>query len=271
MTIGVLRERGVSQRAIARQLGVHENAVRYRLRRLATQARDRRADQVSSVASHAEAVAHWMASAGAGGMNGFALYEWLVAEHGFAGSYKAVQRFVRAQYPKPRLRVRRRVETPPGAQAQADWAEYPGVEVGGERVDLSAFHLVLSHARYEAVVWSVRQDELAWLAVHNAALTRLGGVPAVIRVDNPKTAIAWGAGPWGVVNERYAAYARALRFHVDATRPRAPQEKAYASYCTLSAMCGTSFSRRLWERRFRLCLLGAWSLGGSKSHSCLSL
>jgi transposase len=225
MTIEVLRERGVSQRAIARQLGVHENAVRYRLKRLATQARDRRADRVSSVASYADAVAHWMASAGASGMNGLALYDWLVAEHGYAGSYKAVQRFVRAQYPKPRLRVRRRVETPPGAQAQADWAEYPGVCVGGERVDLSAFHLVLSHARYEAVVWSLRQDELAWLAVHNAALTRLGGVPAVIRIDNLKTAIGWGAGPWGVLNERYAAYARALRFHVDATRPRAPQEK----------------------------------------------
>ena len=202
MTIEVLRERGVSQRAIARQLGVYENAVRYRLKRLAAGAHDRRADKVSSVAPLAAAVAHWMDSVAAGGVSGLALYEWLVAEHGYAGSYKAVQRFVRAQYPKPRLRVRRRVETPPGAQAQADWAEYPGVAVGGERVDLSAFHLVLSHARYEAVVWSVRKDELAWLAVHNAALTRLGGVPAVIRVDNPKTAIAWGAGPWGVVNDR---------------------------------------------------------------------
>jgi IS30 family transposase len=40
MTIEVLRERGVSGRAIARQLGVHENAVRYRLKRLATQARE---------------------------------------------------------------------------------------------------------------------------------------------------------------------------------------------------------------------------------------
>lgn len=247
MTIEVLRKRGVSQRAIARQLGVHENAVRYRLKRLATQARDRRADQVSSVASHAEAVAHWMASVGAVGMNGLALYEWLVAEHGFAGSYKAVQRFVRAQYPKPRLRVRRRVETPPGAQAQADWAEYPGVEVGGERLDLSAFHLVLSHARYEAVVWSVRQDELAWLAVHNAALTRLGGVPAVIRVDNPKTAIAWGAGPWGVLNERYAAYARALRFHVDATRPRAPQEKGKVERRVRAQRVGFDPYREAWR------------------------
>ncbi len=80
MTIGVLRERGLSQRAIARQLGVHENAVRYRLRRLATQARDRRADKVSSVAPYAEAVAYWMGTAGASGVNGLALHQWLVAE-----------------------------------------------------------------------------------------------------------------------------------------------------------------------------------------------
>jgi transposase len=247
MTIEVLRERGVSQRAIARQLGVHENAVRYRLARLAAQARDRRADQVSSVAPYAQAVAHWMDGTSGGGVNGLALYEWLVAEHGYAGSYKAVQRFVRAQYPKPRLRVRRRVETPPGAQAQADWAEYPGVRVGGERVDLSAFHLVLSHARYEAVVWSVRKDELAWLAVHNAALRRLGGVPAVIRVDNPKTAMATGAGPWGVVNERYAAYARALRFHVDATRPRAPEEKGKVERRVLAQRVGFDPYREAWR------------------------
>jgi transposase len=247
MTIEVLRERGVSQRAIARQLGVHENAVRYRLRRLAAGARDRRADKVSSVAPLAAAVAHWVDSAAPGGVNGLALYEWLVAEHGFSGSYKAVQRFVRAQYARPRLRVRRRVETPPGAQAQADWAEYPDLVVGGERVDLSAFHLVLSHARYEAVVWSVRKDELAWLAVHNAALTRLGGVPAVVRVDNPKTAIAWGAGPWGVVNERYAAYARALRFHVDATRPRAPEEKGKVERRVLAQRTGFDPYRVEWR------------------------
>jgi hypothetical protein len=105
MTIEVLRERGVSGRAIARQPGIHETAVRYRLKRLATQARDRRADQVSSVAPLSAAVAHWMERGSAGGMNGQALYEWFAAEHGYAGSYKAVQRFVRAHYPLPRLRV----------------------------------------------------------------------------------------------------------------------------------------------------------------------
>jgi transposase len=247
VTIGVLFERGMSKRAIARQLGVDEKAVRYRLARLATKARDRRADQASSVAPYAEAVAHWMAGASGAGVNGLALYEWLVAEHAFAGSYKAVQRFVRAEYLQPRIRARRRVETPPGAQAQADWAEFRGVVVGEVPRDLFAFHLVLSHSRYEAIVWSERTDELAWLSVHNAALRRLGGVPGVIRVDNTKTAIGWGAGPWGVVNGRYAVYARTLRFHVDATRPRAPEEKGKVERRILAHKAGFDPRRRTWR------------------------
>jgi transposase len=248
MTIEVLHERGMSNRAIARQLGVHENAVRYRLQRLASGAVDGRSGKVHAAEPWAEAIAHWMSSSAASrGANGVALYEWLVAEHGYAGSYKAIQRFVRAKYPKPALRVRRRVETPPGAQAQADWAEFSGIQVGESVVDLSAFHLVLSHSRMEAIVWSERQDELAWLAVHNAALRKLGGVPGVIRVDNTKTAIAQGAGPWGVINERYATYARTLRFHVDATRPRAPQEKGKVERRILAHKTGFDPRRNGWR------------------------
>jgi len=248
MTIGVLHERGVSKRAIARQLGVDEKAVRYRLHRLASGAVDGRSAKPHSAEPWAEAIAYWMKSGEAArGVNGLALYEWLVAEHGYTGSYKAIQRFVRARYPEPKLRVRRRIETPPGAQAQADWAEFPSLVVGEEPVDLHAFHLVLSHSRQEAIVWSERADELAWLTVHNAALQRLGGVPAVIRVDNTKTAIARGAGPWGVINERYATYARTLRFHVDATRPRAPQEKGKVERRILAHKTGFDPRRRRWR------------------------
>jgi transposase len=191
MTIEVLHERGVAKRAIARQLGIDEKAVRYRLARLAAGARDRRAGKAFAAEPWAEVIGHWMREAEAGrGVNLQELYAWLAGEHGYVGSYKAIQRFVRARFPRPRLRVRRRVETPPGAQAQADWGAFPGLVVGNVEVELHAFHLVLSHSRHEAIVWSERQDELAWLTVHNAALTRIGGVPAVIRVDNTKTAIA---------------------------------------------------------------------------------
>jgi len=248
VTIEVLHERGVSNRGIARHLGVTEHAVRYRLRRRSEGRPDGRAAKPLSAEPWAEAIAHWMGSAESyRGVNGQALYEWLVAEHGYSGTYKAIQRFLRARYPRPKLRVRRRVETPPGAQAQADWGTFPGLVVGGIERDLHAFHLVLSHSRMEAVVWSERLDELAWLSVHNAALRRLGGVPAVIRVDNTKTAIAQGAGPWGVVNERYATYSRTLRFHVDATRPRAPQEKGKVERRILAHKTGFDPRHRPWR------------------------
>ena len=57
MTIEVLHERGMSNRAIARQLGIHENAVRYRLGRLASGAVDGRSGKVHSAEPWAEAIA----------------------------------------------------------------------------------------------------------------------------------------------------------------------------------------------------------------------
>jgi transposase len=226
MTIGVLHERGCSNRAIARQLGIDEKAVRYRLARRASGARDGRADKSFRAEGLEAVIAHWLERSGERrGVNLQALHEHLVAEHGYRGSYKSVQRYVRAKFPKPRARTRRRVETPPGAQGQVDWGEFPGVVIGGEPIDLHAFHLVLSHSRMEAIVWSERADQLAWLHVHNEALRRLGGVPAVLRVDNVKTAVVQGAGPWGTLNETYRRYAKGVRFHIDAARPRTPQDK----------------------------------------------
>ena len=46
-----------------------------------------------------------------------------------------------------------------------------------------------------------------------------------MRIDNVKTAIATGAGAWGKINETYQAFARDLKFHIDACQPRHPQAK----------------------------------------------
>ncbi|MHC4066375.1 MAG: IS21 family transposase [Planctomycetota bacterium] len=226
MTIEVLHERGCSNREIGRKLGVDEKAVRYRLARLASGARDGRAEKPFLAEALHAVIAHWLEQTSSRrGVNLQVLHEYLVAEHGYRGSSKSVQRYVRAKFPAPKIRTRRRVETPPGAQGQVDWGEFPGVVVGGQRIDLHAFHLVLSHSRMEAIVWSERADQLAWLHVHNEALRRLGGVPAVLRVDNVKTAVVKGAGPWGTLNETYRRYAKGVRFHIDAARPRTPQDK----------------------------------------------
>ena len=227
MTIEVLAERGCSRREIARQLGVDEKTVRYRLAQRGRTEPDGREEKPFAADGMAAPIGAWVADAQArgAGLNLMELHEHLVAEHGYTGSYKSVQRFVRAKYPPPKLRARRRVETPPGAQAQADWAEFRGVQIASELLVLYAFCLLLSHSRMRAVVWSLRKDQLAWHHVHNEALRRIGGVPAVIRVDNEKTAVERGAGSWGVINASYRTYARAARFHIDPSRPRSPRDK----------------------------------------------
>ena len=80
---------------------------------------------------------------------------------------------------------------------------------------------------------------LAWLGCHTACFTRLGGVPATVRIDNEKTAIVRGAGVWGRINPTYRRYATVLHFHIDACPPRQPQSKG-------------KVERRVRDQRFAL-------------------
>ena len=233
MTIEVLQQRGQSQSQTARILGVSEGAVRYHLRRARDGAADRR-QKPSWIEQRglAEAVAHWwQAQAEVLGQERppsvQLLHEFLRAEHGYDGSYKSVRKFVRARYGRPPIRPFRRVETPPGAQTQSDWGEFPRLDLGDPDgpTTVYAFVMVLSHSRKEAVVWSRSMDQLAGHHVHNEAYRRLGGVAAVNRIDNLKTGIARGCGAWGQINEQYRVYARMMGFHVDACEVRAPEQK----------------------------------------------
>lgn len=96
--------------------------------------------------------------------------------------------------------------------------------VGSELKTLNAF-LTLSHSRYNVVVWSESQDTLSWLHCQNRAFERIGGIPAVVRVDNTKTAVVRGAGPWGELNTTHKRYATTVRFHIDPCLPGSPEPK----------------------------------------------
>ncbi|HEX5011355.1 MAG TPA: IS21-like element helper ATPase IstB, partial [Planctomycetota bacterium] len=227
---------------------MREGTVRYHLARQAAGATDGRVRQVSKATAFATAIEHWLdAQAEGAPISLAALHDWLVAEHGYPGSRRGLQRYVRRHHAPPRLRARRRVETPPGAQAQADWAEDRGVILAGEVVTLYAFHLVLSHSRYEAIVWSRRKDLLAWLHVHNEAWRRLRGIAASVRVDNEKTVMAKGAGVWGELHPIYGRYAETVGFHIDVCPPRSPGHKGKVERRILDQRLGGDPRRRCWD------------------------
>lgn len=226
----VLLEKGWSRRAVARELGVDESTVRYRLSRRVVGEVDGRSSQGERCVPWGGIIERWIAEQRE--CDGRPepvrlLFEELAGEHGYDGSYKAVLRYVRRRMGEPRLRPHRRTETAPGAQAQVDWFERLPVrleEFGGRR-ELDALVVTLSHSRMFAVIWALGKDLLWWLRCHNEAFNRLGGVPWSLRIDNVKTAIASGVGPWAKIGEAYRAYARQLGFVVNAARPGKGSDK----------------------------------------------
>ena len=130
MTIRALSKRGCSRRAIARAARVSERQVRYELRREEGR-RDRRA-KVERASSLEGVIQEWCGGIEEGrALNATALHEHLVTEHGYVGSLRSVQRYLRRRPGPGRVRARRRVETAPGAQA--DWAHAPRMWVGGRQ------------------------------------------------------------------------------------------------------------------------------------------
>jgi transposase len=232
VTLHVLKEKGESNRAVANRLGVSEGAVRYHVRRRGAVDGRRKPCLIERQGLQAAVEQWWQARLSVlppdRSPNIVALWSHLAEEHDYAGSYKSVRKYVRATFPAPRLRPFRRVETPPGAQMQSDWLEAT-VDIGEESPrKVYGFIMTLSHSRKTAVVWSRSMNQLAWHHVHNEALRRLGGVAAVNRIDNLKTGVSHGAGPWGRINPSYQAYARTMGFHVDPHEVRQPQQKGKA-------------------------------------------
>jgi hypothetical protein len=80
------------------------------------------------------------------GLSAQRIWQDLVGESGFTGSYSSVKRFVRrfgAHTPFPF----RRMECEPGQEGQVDWSPYT-VELGDEQRIVHGFSLVLPWSRY---------------------------------------------------------------------------------------------------------------------------
>jgi transposase len=224
----VLNDKGKSIRDCARELGVAESTLRQRVRRARDGAVDKRSQQASSCDPYTDLIGHWMQQQQQtpDRPEGVKHLLWHLREQGYRGSYASVRRYVRKRMAPPKLSPVRRVETRPGAQAQVDWVSGPMVveELGGA-VTLHAFVMSLSHSRMWCVLWSVRQDLLSWIACHNRALEFLGGVPASVRIDNLKTGVSSGAGPWAVLHPGYASYATQMGFAIDPCRAYTASDK----------------------------------------------
>lgn len=142
-----------------------------------------------------------------------------IRDMGYAGGYTAVTDFLREVRPPARTRFERRFETPPGRQAQVDFAEFtvsftdePGVT---RKVWL--FSIILGHSRWLWGRFVASQNLQSVMRCHIAAFAAMDGVPEEILYDRMKTAVI-GEDEAGIVT--YNASLVALLNHYGAA-PRA--------------------------------------------------
>ena len=224
-------DRGVAVWQVARQLGVTEGALRYRLQ-CSPEAPDGRRERATALDGWDERVTAVLERFGdarvtpesATRCEARQVYDVLVRAYGFAGSYQAVRRYLRRRFGPVPVQAVRRVELPPGVQAQHDWFE-DEVGIAGERVAGYGLIGTLSFSRATFVWVSPTMTQLAWQSGHLALFQRYGGTPLWVRIDNLKTGVARGAGPTAVLNATFARFATTCGFQVDPCRAAMGQDK----------------------------------------------
>jgi transposase len=220
MMILDLHRQGLSVSAIARQLGIDRKTVRtYIAKGLEPPTYKTRAPRPRLTDAFVPYLRQRLNSFPT--LTGRRLWREL-KERGYRGGYTAITDIVREIRPVRVGGYEVRFETPPGEQAQVDFAQFD-VEFSDEpgiRRIVWLFSLVLGYSRLIWARFVVHQDLQSVLRCHIAALEAIGGTPREILYDRMKTAVI-GEDAEGLViyNRALLDLARHYGFHPRACRP----------------------------------------------------
>jgi len=215
-----LHRQGVSVSAIARQLGIDRKTVRKHIATgLTAPSYKDRPPREHLIAPYETYLRERLAAHPA--LTGRRLWRE-IKERGYGGGYTAVTDMLRELRPPRTGGFEVRFETPPGEQAQVDFARFDVEfldEPGVKRI-VWLFSMVLGHSRFIWAHFVLHQDMQSVLRCHMAAFAALGGVPREILYDRMKTAVI-GEDPDGLViyNRALLDLARHYGFQPRACKP----------------------------------------------------
>ncbi|MBN2211836.1 MAG: IS21 family transposase [Sedimentisphaerales bacterium] len=124
------------------------------------------------------------------GFSGQRIYQDLVTEEDFTGSYDSVKRFIRRLGPSSELPFRR-WESLPGQEGQIDFGKGAAILTPeGKRWNSYVFRIVLSHSRKGYSEAVLHQSTESFLRCLENAFWYFGGVPQTLVIDNLKAAVS---------------------------------------------------------------------------------
>lgn len=152
------------------------------------------------------------------------IYDRLVEEYGFTGAESTVRRFV-AQHKKKEQEIFIPLTSDYGEVAEVDWGQ-AHVGIGGTRVVAHLFCVKLKRSNTSFAMAFPTEKLEAFLAGHVKAFEFLGGVPATLVYDNPKTAVVRIlSGPERELHQVFSSLKAHYLFDSAFCRPGAAHEK----------------------------------------------
>jgi transposase len=270
-SIATLAAQGWSRRRIARTLGVNRETVGKYLRldpnpAISTPGSGSPPDSKPAISTPGSGTGRlslclpWQVQiegALATGLSAQRIYQDLVGDHGFGGSYQAVKRFVR-RLRQSHPQVFERIEVEPGAEAQVDFGQGAWVEEAGRRRRPHLFRVVLSHSRkgYSEVVW--QQTTENFIRCVENAFRHFGGVPQTLVIDNLRAAVSRTDWFEPDLNPKVQDFCQHYGTVILPTRPAMPHHKgkieAGVKYVQNNGLQGRRFQSLTAENLF----LGDW-------------
>ena len=178
------------------------------------------------------------------GLSGQRIYQDLVGDHGFSGSYQSVKRYVRglgATQPLPF----RRIESAAGEECQVDFGQGAWVEVEGRKKRPWLFRIILSHSRkgYGEVVW--RQTTESFIRCLENAFWSFGGTTKIVVLDNLRAAVTQADWFDPELNPKIEEFGRHYGIAFLPTKPYTPRHKGKVErgvgYAQENALKGKNF------------------------------
>ena len=188
------------------------------------------------------------------GLSAQRIYQDLVTDHGYSGSYYAVRRFVHRLEQAHELPFRR-IECDPGDEVQVDFGTgAPLVGPDGKRNKTHVLRVVLSHSRKGYSEAVSRQTTDDFLRCIENAFRHLGGVPRWIVLDNLKAAVTKADWFDPELNPKVRSFAEHYGTAFLPTRPYTPRHKGKVErgvdYVQENALRGRTFSALEEQNRF---------------------
>jgi transposase len=187
------------------------------------------------------------------GLSAQRIYQDLVSDHAFPGSYYSVRRFVSRLEHQTELPFRR-LECNPGEEAQVDFGTGAPLHTATGRRRCHVFRIVLSYSRKAYSEAVCRQTTDNFLRCLENAFWHFGGVPERVVLDNLRAAVHKADWFEPELNPKVRAFAAHYGTVFWPTRPYTPRHKGKVErgvgYVQDNALKGRTFTSLEEQNRF---------------------